>query len=318
MWYDMSSSYVEEQAEYLIIGATDEFIQLYGDLGQSLVYLNTDYGATLTDDFVAAGARVALGNIDSTVISVYRTRVDLFFTRMDGKSGRENRPASAARNNLSLGAAGTLNTTLAPAIINVTGPDTMQVGDKMLIHLDTKCSPSDFFPYWCDWCDIDSIQFVDSTTIQAVLTRTPISFPDECTFYLEWMGIKSGRNDAYLDGNTNPYGAGNAVGPAHDDYEWTKPVKPCNCDGWTGDLDCSYTLNPVDVVIIVNFVYKNLDARCYPFGWSCPKDLGDVNSDGAVNGVDVVNYVNHVYKHWMPFPLYMDPCVYLHREICVR
>ena len=50
----------------------------------------------------------------------------------------------------------------------------------------------------------------------------------------------------------------------------------------------------MDVVIIVNFVYRSLDNR-QPLP-SCPRGNGDRNCDGGVNPIDVVQYVNRVYK----------------------
>jgi len=63
-------------------------------------------------------------------------------------------------------------------------------------------------------------------------------------------------------------------------------------------------INPVDVVYIVNYVYKNLDAR--PVLPNCPGNNGDWNCDGNVNPVDVVWYVNYVYKNSGIGPC--DPC----------
>jgi hypothetical protein len=80
----------------------------------------------------------------------------------------------------------------------------------------------------------------------------------------------------------------------------------CFCGDPVGDANCDAAMNPVDVVYMVNFVYKNLDARCYPVGWNCPYDLGDVNCDNGINPVDVVYYVNYVYKNLNAF---CDPCV---------
>jgi len=76
----------------------------------------------------------------------------------------------------------------------------------------------------------------------------------------------------------------------------------CNCGDVFGDVNCDLAVNPVDVVYMVNYVYKMQDARCFPDGWNCPIDLGDVNCDGNVNPVDVVYYVNYVYKNLIPFP----------------
>jgi len=70
-----------------------------------------------------------------------------------------------------------------------------------------------------------------------------------------------------------------------------------NCGQPFGDLDCSGSINPVDVVYLVNFVYKDQDARCYPYPWVCPVSLGDVDCSHGINPVDVVYYVNKVYKN---------------------
>jgi len=72
----------------------------------------------------------------------------------------------------------------------------------------------------------------------------------------------------------------------------------CDCTGYC-DLDGSGGINPVDVVTVVNYVYKSTDTRqqiadC-PAATS-PNKNGDWNCDGAVNPVDVVRYVNFVYK----------------------
>jgi len=79
----------------------------------------------------------------------------------------------------------------------------------------------------------------------------------------------------------------------------------CVCGTPVGDANCDAAMNPVDVVYMVNFVYKNQDARCYPPGWNCPYDLGDVDCSGGVNPVDVVYYVNKVYKNQDAF---CNPC----------
>jgi len=72
----------------------------------------------------------------------------------------------------------------------------------------------------------------------------------------------------------------------------------CNMDGASG-------LSPTDVVYIVNFVYKQLDAR--PELTNCPTGNGDWNCGDAVNPVDVVYYVNFVYKNVGGGPC--DPCL---------
>lgn len=59
-----------------------------------------------------------------------------------------------------------------------------------------------------------------------------------------------------------------------------------------GDTNCDYNVNPVDVVFLVNYVYKNWDLPCNSLG------AADINCDTNVNPVDVVFLVNYVYKNW--------------------
>jgi len=83
----------------------------------------------------------------------------------------------------------------------------------------------------------------------------------------------------------------------------TAPLR-CTCPGFC-DMDGNGTFNPIDVVYLVNYVYKNLDSRV-PLPASCLMDNGDWNCDGDVNPVDVVFYVNYVYKSWGDGP--GNPC----------
>ncbi len=77
----------------------------------------------------------------------------------------------------------------------------------------------------------------------------------------------------------------------------------CDCVDFC-DLNSDSAINPVDVVFIVNYVYKNIDQRTVlP---DCPNENGDWNCDVSVNPVDVVLYVNYVYKNAPNPPC--DPC----------
>jgi hypothetical protein len=71
----------------------------------------------------------------------------------------------------------------------------------------------------------------------------------------------------------------------------------CNMDGNSG-------FTPVDVAYIVNYVYKQLDAR--PVLPDCPGLNGDWDCSGQVSPLDVTWYVQFVYKSSGVGPC--DPC----------
>jgi len=76
----------------------------------------------------------------------------------------------------------------------------------------------------------------------------------------------------------------------------TATADPTDCVcGIFGDLNCDGGLNPVDIVYIVQLVYKNQDARCEPEILDCPILLGDVNCDDAINPLDVIYYARVIY-----------------------
>jgi len=78
----------------------------------------------------------------------------------------------------------------------------------------------------------------------------------------------------------------------------------CNC-ALHCDLNLDGGINPVDVVYIANFVYRNLDGRLP--NEMCPESNGDWNCDGLVNPVDVVYYSNFVYRSSGVNPC--NPCI---------
>lgn len=69
---------------------------------------------------------------------------------------------------------------------------------------------------------------------------------------------------------------------------------PCICDHFC-DLVVDGIVNPLDVTIIVNHVYRQLDSR-EPLCASCPRENGDWDCSGTVDPLDVADYVNFVYK----------------------
>ena len=71
-------------------------------------------------------------------------------------------------------------------------------------------------------------------------------------------------------------------------------IGPCDCSRHC-DLDMAGAINPVDVVMIVNCVYRN-HYESIVNNTVCPGLEGDWNCDGRRDPVDVVHYVNYVYK----------------------
>jgi len=78
----------------------------------------------------------------------------------------------------------------------------------------------------------------------------------------------------------------------------------CDCAEFYCDLDISGNITPVDVVLAVNHVYKQIDSRVQLI--NCSGDNGDWDCSGAVNPSDIVRYVNYVYKDAGVAPC--DPC----------
>jgi hypothetical protein len=67
----------------------------------------------------------------------------------------------------------------------------------------------------------------------------------------------------------------------------------CDC-GAKGDVGGDGQANPVDVVTLVNCVYKGQCTLVEPA--NCPFSIGDLHCGGDVNPADVVILVNFVYK----------------------
>ena len=80
----------------------------------------------------------------------------------------------------------------------------------------------------------------------------------------------------------------------------------CSCDcGFWGDTNNDGQINPLDVTVMVQYVYYQNDMRVQPP--CCPLEAGDVaGCDGQVNPQDVTFYVQYVYyENDMFCP---DPC----------
>lgn len=78
----------------------------------------------------------------------------------------------------------------------------------------------------------------------------------------------------------------------------------CDCAG-LGDLDLNGAIDPLDVTILVNFVYKGWHTR--ELILTCPVENGDWDCSGTITPVDVAYCVQHVFKIWGSPPC--DPCI---------
>ncbi len=67
----------------------------------------------------------------------------------------------------------------------------------------------------------------------------------------------------------------------------------CDCAAF-GDVNLDGSIDPLDVSLMVNFVYLGLDARQQIL--TCDGENGDINCDGGVDPLDVSFYVSLVYR----------------------
>ncbi len=78
---------------------------------------------------------------------------------------------------------------------------------------------------------------------------------------------------------------------------------PCSCPLFC-DVNADGNIDPLDVSYMVNYVFKDLDAR-EPLP-DCPRENGDWDCNGAVDPLDVAFYVNYVFKSLGTGPC--NPC----------
>ncbi len=67
----------------------------------------------------------------------------------------------------------------------------------------------------------------------------------------------------------------------------------CDCGVW-GDVTGDGLIDPMDVIYMLNLVYRFTDNLVQPP--SCPYAAGDVNCDEAIDPLDVTIFVNMVYR----------------------
>jgi hypothetical protein len=157
-----------------------------------------------------------------------------------------------------------------------------------------------------------STSIADQDTTQAVTSWTTTAANPSADHRIDWWSVNSGGTDLSADGYVLHSSAGQAaVGTVTgDSYRldqgyWFggEAAAACNCGVW-GDVNGDGSINPVDVIYIVSFVYKSLDGRTV---WpECPRTTGDVNCDNSVNPLDMAYYVQYVYKSQNAFCT--DPC----------
>jgi len=206
---------VDEYGNY-VIGVTERFIRAYGLLTETLVYVGSCYGATLTDAFWWADARIAVGNTEAVTAATQKFRVTTFFERMDGKQGVGNRPVGRAMAGLGLASNGTTRTTLAPVVTGVQAPCPIEAGDTITYTFDTECRTSVVPNIVGTSVVIEDEQWVDTTTLKGTCT-SPEAEVYSYGLLLPWSDVWSVVNNARLDGNNDPPQS-NGEGPAHDDY----------------------------------------------------------------------------------------------------
>lgn len=211
-----------------VIAVWDVFFRNHGRLNQSLVYFGTcnggspdPIGSSMATAAVNGGARVAIGPPDQLSYTRLATDIGKFFKRLDGKEGLGMRNVAAARGGLFLSVAGEENTTLSPAVASVSAPCPLKAPQIVIFGLDTDCNTMITPDIVGTGVTIENEVWLNPRVIYGTCTAPPAdAMPGACGFILRlrWPTVRSARNNARLDGNENPMGAGNAVGPSWDDY----------------------------------------------------------------------------------------------------
>jgi hypothetical protein len=68
----------------------------------------------------------------------------------------------------------------------------------------------------------------------------------------------------------------------------------CDC-GIRGDMNCDQSVQPIDAILLINYIYRSRDDRCQYT--ACPYENGDVNCDGHLAPIDVVYLINYVFRN---------------------
>jgi hypothetical protein len=67
----------------------------------------------------------------------------------------------------------------------------------------------------------------------------------------------------------------------------------CDC-GIEGDMNCDGLVQPIDVTLLINYVYRDRNDICN--APNCPFVTGDLNCDGIIQPIDVIYIINLVYR----------------------
>lgn len=70
-------------------------------------------------------------------------------------------------------------------------------------------------------------------------------------------------------------------------------ISNCDC-GLKGDMNCDGYATPLDIVILINYVYKEQDDICS--APNCPYATGDLDCNELIYPLDVIYHINLVYK----------------------
>jgi len=240
------------------ISVTDKFIQTYRNVGQAIVYISACEGGSLADDFTDAKglgqpaanlARVALGGNSAAKVAAYAEYGARFFSALDGQPYKGKAEADRVKQravkaafdaaNAIQGAAADPNfrvefiltgdgaTTLAPVVQDDLAPcmSPLKAGDTITFTFDTNCDTTVVPKVLAAGGGVTLGAPVWKRGVSNVLT-VPVTAPAVATntfkITLQGDSVKSGKNTANLDGNSNPDKV-NGRGPAtaakkSDDY----------------------------------------------------------------------------------------------------
>jgi hypothetical protein len=252
------------------VGIRSTFIRNHGKMNQSLTFIANCNGSTMTDDYVAADGRVAVGFTGTVTGIKIENSVTKFFSRMDGQEGIEKRPVAEAMKQLEgpIASSGNTKTTLAPAVKELDAPCPIAVGDKVTYTFDTTCEDNDPDIIGVN-VTIENEVWISNTKLQGTCTAVANN-GNIYSLKIRYLDIWSNQNIARLDGNTQPFLI-NARGPAHDDHiKWR--FCPVYC---MADLNDDATVNVADLLILLD-------------SWGSHDGSLDLDESGVVDVADVL------------------------------